>query len=119
MVSRPKKVNWQNPSGKTQIPCHFATSPLQPQNHRPMYDRMGLFSWKGEPMNNDTSNRSIPAMFSACPTTETGRTAGHTPPKSTSEKSSVKSKGILPPGVLMIRFTSKTMLHLAMTRVIL
>ena len=64
MVSRPKKVNWQNPSGKTQIPCHFATSPLQPQNHRPMYDRMGLFSWKGEPMNNDTSNRSTPATAS-------------------------------------------------------
>ena len=30
MVSRPKKVNWQNPSGKTQIPCHFATSPFHP-----------------------------------------------------------------------------------------
>ncbi len=57
-------MKWQNPSGKTQIPCHFATSPLQPQNHRPMYDRMGLFSWKGEPMNNDTSNRSTPANAS-------------------------------------------------------
>jgi hypothetical protein len=57
-------VKRQNPSGKTQIPCHFATSPLQPQNHRPMYDRMGLFSWKGEPMNNDTSNRSTPATAS-------------------------------------------------------
>ena len=34
------------------------------QNHRPMYDRMGLFSWKGEPMNNDTSNRSTPATAS-------------------------------------------------------
>ena len=29
-----------------------------------MYDRMGLFSWKGEPMNNDTSNRSTPATAS-------------------------------------------------------
>ena len=29
-----------------------------------MYDRMGLFSWKGEPMNNDTSNRSTPAAAS-------------------------------------------------------
>lgn len=29
-----------------------------------MYDRMGLFSWKGEPMNNDTSNRSTLATAS-------------------------------------------------------
>ena len=29
-----------------------------------MYDRMGLFSWKGEPMNNDTGNRSTPATAS-------------------------------------------------------
>ena len=57
-------MKWQNPSGKTQIPCHFATSPLQPQNHRPMYDRMGLFSWKGEPMNNETSKTSTPAAAS-------------------------------------------------------
>ena len=29
-----------------------------------MYDRMGLFSWKGEPKNNDTTNRSTPATAS-------------------------------------------------------
>lgn len=46
--------NWQKNRN------YLATLPLQPQNHRPMYDRMGLFSWKGEPMNNDTSNRSPP-----------------------------------------------------------
>ena len=60
----------QNPSGKTQIPCHFATSPLQPQNHRPMYDRMGLFSWKGEPMSNETNTRT--ATPTASPLTAQG-----------------------------------------------
>ena len=50
--------NWQKNRN------YLATLPLQPQNHRPMYDRMGLFSWKGEPMNNDTTNRSTPAAAS-------------------------------------------------------
>ena len=74
---------------------------------------------KSKDISEISSKRSIPAMFRTCPTTKTGRTAGHTPPKSTSEKSSENSKGILPPGVLTIRLTSKSMIHLAMTRVVL
>ena len=44
-------------------PLHLALSHFHFINS-PHVDRMGLFSWKGEPMNNDTSNRSTPATAS-------------------------------------------------------
>ena len=36
-----------------------------------MYDRMGLFSWKGEPMNNETTNRAATAATSPLTVKET------------------------------------------------
>ena len=64
MVSRPQKMKWQNPSGKTQIPCHFATSPLQPSTTAPCAAAWGFSHRKEQPMNNETSKTSAPAAAS-------------------------------------------------------
>ena len=44
-------------------PLHLALSHFHFINS-PHVDRMGLFSWKGEPMNNETSKTSTPATAS-------------------------------------------------------
>ena len=62
---------------------------------------------------------AVIAMFCTVPTTETGRTAGRTPPKSTSEQSNSSLNEIPSPGVLMIPLTSRSIIHLAMTRPVL
>ena len=57
-------MKWQNPSGKTQIPCHFATSPLQPSTTAPCAAAWGFSHRKEQPMNNETSKTSAPAAAS-------------------------------------------------------